>query len=263
MTGVNWTADGRQIIGNYSGDGAYTFWVDRSNPDDLFVGNERLGGLAEVDGRGTSGGVDLEEANGPGAGSDSGGDDDDGHGGLDGSEEDADDTAIAPMDGAPTGSQTLNGVGIAGGGAQAMSGAGLSDGGDSGDDGSDGDTDWRSGNTNVMFVKPPPRHRYRRRRHAWGSPGNRKAETAAGSPSSSASSDEDPEDLRPLRVPADIANHAGHISVTPAAVFKGHRNVRTVKEVNFYGQRDEFVTSGSDDGKVNFFLVCVCECECV
>ncbi|EMC94346.1 hypothetical protein BAUCODRAFT_73625 [Baudoinia panamericana UAMH 10762] len=35
-------------------------------------------------------------------------------------------------------------------------------------------------------------------------------------------------------------------------VYRGHCNVRTVKDVNFFGLDDEFVVSGSDDG--NFFL---------
>ncbi|KAI8057902.1 WD40-repeat-containing domain protein [Syncephalis plumigaleata] len=36
------------------------------------------------------------------------------------------------------------------------------------------------------------------------------------------------------------------------ASFKGHCNVATVKDVNFYGPRDEYVISGSDDG--NLFI---------
>lgn len=35
--------------------------------------------------------------------------------------------------------------------------------------------------------------------------------------------------------------------------FEGHRNSRTVKEVNFFGQRAEFVVSGSDDGNIFFW----------
>ncbi|KAK5101859.1 hypothetical protein LTS08_004318 [Lithohypha guttulata] len=35
-------------------------------------------------------------------------------------------------------------------------------------------------------------------------------------------------------------------------VYKGHLNVRTVKDVNYYGLDDEFVVSGSDDG--HFFI---------
>ena len=35
---------------------------------------------------------------------------------------------------------------------------------------------------------------------------------------------------------------------------RGHRNCRTMlKEVNFYGFRDEYVVSGSDDGRVFFW----------
>ncbi|KAI6113645.1 WD40 repeat-like protein [Pisolithus croceorrhizus] len=40
--------------------------------------------------------------------------------------------------------------------------------------------------------------------------------------------------------------------IYPRARFAGHCNVRTIKDVNFLGPRDEYVTSGSDDG--NFFL---------
>jgi DDB1- and CUL4-associated factor 8 len=36
-------------------------------------------------------------------------------------------------------------------------------------------------------------------------------------------------------------------------LFSGHRNVRTVKEVNFFGPRDEFVISGSDCGSIFFW----------
>ncbi|CAN0384677.1 unnamed protein product, partial [Hapterophycus canaliculatus] len=32
--------------------------------------------------------------------------------------------------------------------------------------------------------------------------------------------------------------------------FTGHRNVLTVKQVNFYGPRSEFVVSGSDCGHI-------------
>lgn len=35
-------------------------------------------------------------------------------------------------------------------------------------------------------------------------------------------------------------------------VYSGHRNVATVKDVNYYGLNDEYVVSGSDDG--NFFI---------
>ncbi|KAL0579701.1 hypothetical protein V5O48_002331 [Marasmius crinis-equi] len=40
--------------------------------------------------------------------------------------------------------------------------------------------------------------------------------------------------------------------VMPRKRYAGARNTRTVKDVNFLGPRDEFVTSGSDDG--NFFI---------
>ncbi|KAJ3827036.1 WD repeat-containing protein [Lentinula raphanica] len=41
-------------------------------------------------------------------------------------------------------------------------------------------------------------------------------------------------------------------TVRPLRRFSGARNVETVKDVNFLGPRDEYVTSGSDDG--NFFV---------
>ncbi|RKP27045.1 WD40-repeat-containing domain protein [Syncephalis pseudoplumigaleata] len=37
-----------------------------------------------------------------------------------------------------------------------------------------------------------------------------------------------------------------------ASSYKGHCNIATVKDVNFYGPRDEYIISGSDDG--NFFI---------
>ncbi|QRV87975.1 WD repeat protein [Ceratobasidium sp. AG-Ba] len=40
--------------------------------------------------------------------------------------------------------------------------------------------------------------------------------------------------------------------IMPAKEYRGAANVRTVKDVNFLGPNDEFVTSGSDDG--NWFL---------
>ncbi|KAL6299681.1 WD40 repeat-like protein [Sparassis latifolia] len=42
--------------------------------------------------------------------------------------------------------------------------------------------------------------------------------------------------------------------ILPRARFAGACNVETVKDVNFLGPRDDFVTSGSDDG--NFFVWC-------
>ncbi|KAI6164896.1 WD40 repeat-like protein [Pisolithus thermaeus] len=47
-------------------------------------------------------------------------------------------------------------------------------------------------------------------------------------------------------------NRTGIPVIYPRARFAGHCNVRTIKDVNFLGPRDEYVTSGSDDG--NFFL---------
>jgi len=43
--------------------------------------------------------------------------------------------------------------------------------------------------------------------------------------------------------------------MSPKQSFKGHRNSRTViKEATFFGLNDEFVVSGSDDGRVYFWL---------
>ncbi|KAJ1676663.1 hypothetical protein EV182_007733, partial [Spiromyces aspiralis] len=36
------------------------------------------------------------------------------------------------------------------------------------------------------------------------------------------------------------------------ACYKGHCNIQTLKDVNFYGPRDEYIVSGSDDG--NWFI---------
>ncbi|KAK9766152.1 hypothetical protein K7432_004990 [Basidiobolus ranarum] len=38
--------------------------------------------------------------------------------------------------------------------------------------------------------------------------------------------------------------------VRESATYKGHCNVQTVKDVNFYGPNDEYVISGSDDGNI-------------
>ncbi|ORX76260.1 WD40 repeat-like protein [Basidiobolus meristosporus CBS 931.73] len=40
--------------------------------------------------------------------------------------------------------------------------------------------------------------------------------------------------------------------VRESTTYKGHCNVQTIKDVNFYGPNDEYVISGSDDG--NFFI---------
>ncbi|KAF9247079.1 WD40 repeat-like protein [Melanogaster broomeanus] len=49
---------------------------------------------------------------------------------------------------------------------------------------------------------------------------------------------------------ADV--HADAPVIYPRSRFIGHCNVQTVKDVNFLGPYDEYVTSGSDDG--NFFI---------
>ncbi|KIM90838.1 hypothetical protein PILCRDRAFT_150692 [Piloderma croceum F 1598] len=46
--------------------------------------------------------------------------------------------------------------------------------------------------------------------------------------------------------------HSDVSVVLPRSRFTGHCNVATVKDVNFLGPNDEYVTSGSDDG--NFFI---------
>ena len=62
--------------------------------------------------------------------------------------------------------------------------------------------------------------------------------------------DEDDEDNEqehaPLLSDSDIYN--GIPTIYPRAKFSGHCNVETVKDVNFFGLRDEYVVSGSDDG---------------
>ncbi|KAF8760148.1 PI3 PI4-kinase family [Rhizoctonia solani] len=62
------------------------------------------------------------------------------------------------------------------------------------------------------------------------------------------SSDEDDEEM-PLQSGSSYGNHA---IILPRSEYRGAANVRTVKDVNFLGKSDEFVTSGSDDG--NWFL---------
>jgi hypothetical protein len=43
--------------------------------------------------------------------------------------------------------------------------------------------------------------------------------------------------------------HAGVPVVLPLAKYDGHRNIDTVKDVNFLGARDDVIVSGSDDGR--------------
>jgi nuclear receptor interaction protein len=45
---------------------------------------------------------------------------------------------------------------------------------------------------------------------------------------------------------------AGTPCSKPTREYRGHCNVRTVKDVNYFGPNDEYVVSGSDDG--NFFI---------
>ncbi|KAG2348948.1 WD40 repeat-like protein [Suillus weaverae] len=65
--------------------------------------------------------------------------------------------------------------------------------------------------------------------------------------------DEDDEDGGDrLFTPEDADSHQAVPVVYPCARFTGHCNIETVKDANFLGPHDEFVTSGSDDG--NFFI---------
>ncbi|KAG1754079.1 WD40 repeat-like protein [Suillus paluster] len=67
--------------------------------------------------------------------------------------------------------------------------------------------------------------------------------------------DEDEEDAAEddrMFTPEDADAHQAVPVVYPRMRFTGHCNVETVKDVNFLGPHDEFVTSGSDDG--NFFV---------
>ncbi|KAJ1967920.1 hypothetical protein IWQ62_001559 [Dispira parvispora] len=54
-----------------------------------------------------------------------------------------------------------------------------------------------------------------------------------------------PEDLR-------AGCDADTTVIFPRRVYKGHSNVQTVKDVNFFGPNDEYIMSGSDDG--NLFI---------
>ncbi|OAX43460.1 WD40 repeat-like protein [Rhizopogon vinicolor AM-OR11-026] len=64
--------------------------------------------------------------------------------------------------------------------------------------------------------------------------------------------DEDADDDSRVFNPADADSHQAVPVIYPRMRFSGHCNVETVKDVNFLGPYDEFVTSGSDDG--NFFI---------
>ncbi|KAG2141736.1 WD40 repeat-like protein [Suillus bovinus] len=64
--------------------------------------------------------------------------------------------------------------------------------------------------------------------------------------------DEDDDEDNRLFIPEDADSHQAVPVVYPRTWFTGHCNIETVKDVNFLGPHDEFVTSGSDDG--NFFI---------
>lgn len=67
---------------------------------------------------------------------------------------------------------------------------------------------------------------------------------------SDAEEDEDEGDR--LFTPEDADSHQAVPMVYPRMRFTGHCNIETIKDVNFLGPHDEFITSGSDDG--NFFI---------
>ncbi|KAI6047151.1 WD40 repeat-like protein [Pisolithus marmoratus] len=64
--------------------------------------------------------------------------------------------------------------------------------------------------------------------------------------------DSEDEDEHEEDLTIDAEEQDGVPVIYPRARFAGHCNVRTIKDVNFLGPYDEYVTSGSDDG--NFFL---------
>lgn len=64
--------------------------------------------------------------------------------------------------------------------------------------------------------------------------------------------DDDEDDDDHLFTPEDADSHQAVPVVYPRTRFTGHCNIETIKDVNFLGSHDEFVTSGSDDG--NFFI---------
>ncbi|KAG8735375.1 hypothetical protein FRC12_018106 [Ceratobasidium sp. 428] len=86
-------------------------------------------------------------------------------------------------------------------------------------------------------------------------------ELLAGHMDASSDEEEDEEDISDEDSDSDEMSEDGD-ETTPAALerpiilpmkdYRGAANVRTVKDVNFLGPNDEFVTSGSDDG--NWFL---------
>lgn len=64
--------------------------------------------------------------------------------------------------------------------------------------------------------------------------------------------EEDEDEVDRLFTPEDADSHQAVPVVYPRMRFTGHCNIETIKDVNFLGPHDEFVTSGSDDG--NFFI---------
>jgi WD repeat-containing protein 42A len=64
--------------------------------------------------------------------------------------------------------------------------------------------------------------------------------------------DDDDDEGDCLFAPQDADSHQAVPVVYPRTRFTGHCNIETVKDVNFLGPHDEFVTSGSDDG--NLFI---------
>ncbi|KAG1892413.1 WD40 repeat-like protein [Suillus subluteus] len=64
--------------------------------------------------------------------------------------------------------------------------------------------------------------------------------------------DDDEDESDRLFAPQDTDSHQAVPVVYPRTRFTGHCNIETIKDVNFLGPHDEFVTSGSDDG--NFFI---------
>jgi WD repeat-containing protein 42A len=71
------------------------------------------------------------------------------------------------------------------------------------------------------------------------------------------SEEEDTIDLTPQSTSNAVDPSArvkeGSLDMNVLCRYTRHTNVRTVKEVNFYGARDEYVISGSDDGNIYFW----------
>jgi WD repeat-containing protein 42A len=50
--------------------------------------------------------------------------------------------------------------------------------------------------------------------------------------------------------PGELSNTGAELVTKPKNEFSGHRNIRTVKEVNFLGAKHQYILSGSDDGNI-------------